>query len=75
MSIKPLPPEKLYDRCDPGQFTFETTAELEDLEGLIGQARAVEAVQFGVGIRRDRRYFSGLGQHRFDSGQTFGTLR
>ena len=53
MSIKPLPPEKLYDRCDPGQFTFETTAELEDLEGLIGQARAVEAVQFGVGIRRE----------------------
>ena len=42
-----LPPEKLRQRCAPDQFTFETTAELEVLEGLIGQKRAVEAVQFG----------------------------
>ena len=37
MAIKPLPPEKLCDRCNPNQFAFETTAELEDLEGLTNQ--------------------------------------
>src|SRR5262249_36587145 len=42
----------LYQRCDPTQFTFESTADLEDLAEVIGQARAVEAVRFGVGIRR-----------------------
>lgn len=42
----------LYARCDPAGFGFETTAELEDLEGAIGQARAVNAVRFGVEVGR-----------------------
>ncbi|MCS7222473.1 MAG: ATP-binding protein [Anaerolineae bacterium] len=50
--VKPLPPESLYRRCDPQQFNFETTEELEDLTEVIGQPRAVEAVRFGVGIER-----------------------
>ncbi len=51
-AIRPLEPEALYHRCDPGQFSFETTAELPEAAGIPGQARAVEAVQFGIGIRR-----------------------
>jgi predicted ATP-dependent protease len=47
-----LPPELLLRRCDPGQFSFQTTADLEELSEIIGQARAVEAVRFGIGIRR-----------------------
>ena len=43
----------LYARCDPAGFGFETTAELEDLEGAIGQARAVNAVRFGVEVGRE----------------------
>lgn len=42
----------LYQRCDPEQFAFETTADLEDLTEVIGQPRAVAAVQFGIGIRQ-----------------------
>ncbi|MCA9934353.1 MAG: AAA family ATPase, partial [Anaerolineales bacterium] len=49
----PLPPESLYQPCDPQQFTFETTAELENLESIIGQARAVDAIQFGIGIQHE----------------------
>ncbi len=49
----PLPPEQLYRRCDPARFDFETTAELEDLQGVVGQERALEALHFGVGIRRE----------------------
>jgi lon-related putative ATP-dependent protease len=50
---KPLPVEKLFMACDPSRLGFETTSELEPLEELIGQDRAVEAVAFGIGIRRD----------------------
>ena len=52
MPIKKLKSDELYRRCDPSQFDFETTAELEDLTEVIGQTRAVDAVKFGMGIRR-----------------------
>jgi lon-related putative ATP-dependent protease len=51
--VKPLDATALYRRCDPAQFAFETTAELAELAEIIGQERAVEAVRFGIGIRRD----------------------
>ena len=44
---------QLHHTCDPHQFDFETTAELEDLGELIGQMRAMEAVQFGTGMRHE----------------------
>ncbi|HVB33987.1 MAG TPA: AAA family ATPase [Patescibacteria group bacterium] len=49
---EPLPAEKLYRPCDPQQFSFETTTELEDMTEAIGQGRAVEAVRFGIGIQQ-----------------------
>ncbi len=49
---QPLAPETLYRRCDVTQFKFKSTAELEDLSEFVGQDRALEAVRFGVGIRR-----------------------
>ena len=49
---KSLRPEVLFRRCDPSEFKFSTTAELEDLTEFVGQDRALEAVQFGIGIRR-----------------------
>ncbi|GAB6040718.1 Lon protease family protein [Endothiovibrio diazotrophicus] len=52
-TIAPLPPEALYRPCDPEQFPFRTTAELEELEEVLGQERAVSAVRFGIGIRRE----------------------
>lgn len=48
-----LAPKQLHHRCDPAQFSFQTTAELEDLSGMIGQDRAMDAVRFGAGIRHD----------------------
>lgn len=50
---EPLAPEVLYTRCDPGLFSFQTTAELPDLTEVIGQARAIGAVHFGVNIQRE----------------------
>jgi len=34
--------------CDPGKFTFKTTDELMPLEGIIGQQRAMRAIEFGL---------------------------
>lgn len=53
-----LPPlalesRQLHQSCDPAQFGFQTTAELESLNELIGQTRATEAVRFGAGIRHE----------------------
>jgi lon-related putative ATP-dependent protease len=49
---QPLAPEALYRRCDVTRFRFTNTAELEELTEFVGQARALEAVRFGIGIRR-----------------------
>ncbi len=48
-----LLPQQLYHACDPAQFGFQTTAELESLGELIGQTRAFDAVRFGAGIRHE----------------------
>ncbi len=61
MTIKPLSPDTLYRRCDPGEFSFATTADLEDLAEVIGQARAVSSIEFGVGIRHDGYNLYALG--------------
>jgi predicted ATP-dependent protease len=47
-----LSSEELCWRCDPDQFDFETTQELEGLPQIIGQPRAIEAMQFGVNIEQ-----------------------
>ncbi|MBT6910924.1 MAG: AAA family ATPase, partial [Rhodospirillaceae bacterium] len=39
-------------RCDPKSFRFNTTSDLPDLEAVLGQPRAVEALSFGIGIEQ-----------------------
>ena len=51
--VQRLGPQALCAHCDPNRFTFNTTAQLDDLTEVIGQARATEAIQFGIGIRRE----------------------
>ncbi len=51
-STAPLTPDRLYRRCQPAELPFKSTAELQDLGHLLGQDRAIEALRFGVGIRR-----------------------
>jgi lon-related putative ATP-dependent protease len=63
-----LSPEALCHLCEPSQFSFETTEELQDLTEIIGQNRAVQAVHFGIGIQRDGYNLyvmgpSGMGKH------------
>jgi lon-related putative ATP-dependent protease len=43
--------EKLKARCRDNCFSFETTAEVPPLEGIIGQDRAVQSLAFGLRIK------------------------
>jgi hypothetical protein len=66
--IGPLPATQLCRRCQPEQFAFETTDQLQDLDGVLGQVRAVGAIEFGVGIRREGYNLfamgpAGIGRH------------
>ena len=67
---KPLSARLLYRRCDPSQFDFDSTADLDPLEAIPGQERAAEAIQFGTGIDVDGHNVyvlgpSGCGRHTF----------
>ncbi|HID30036.1 MAG TPA: ATP-dependent protease, partial [Desulfobacterales bacterium] len=53
MTIRSIPADEAYHHCDPEEFAFETTEEVEDLTRFIGQNRALEAVDFGIGIRHE----------------------
>jgi lon-related putative ATP-dependent protease len=66
--VKPLPPAALYHGCDLSDLGFATTGSLEPLSASIGQERAVEAIEFGVGIGHEgyNLYLmgsAGLGKH------------
>ncbi|WP_394560659.1 Lon protease family protein [Aquipseudomonas alcaligenes] len=47
-----LAPDALTRPCAPDQFNFTTTDDLEPFRGVLGQERAVEALQFGVAMPR-----------------------
>ncbi len=69
----PVRPTELYHACDLSAMAFETTATLEPLSASIGQERAVEAIDFGVGIPHEgyNLYLmgsAGLGKHRLIEG-------
>jgi len=46
-----VPVERLRRICDPASLAFKTTEELKPIEGIIGQARAIRALQFGLAIQ------------------------
>ena len=50
--VERLSADALCWRCTPDQFAFESTDDLEDLVEVMGQERAVEALRFGIGMRR-----------------------
>ncbi len=59
--LKPLSVAKLERTFSADDFAFDSTDELEETLDIIGQERAVEAVEFGVGIRQDGYNLYALG--------------
>jgi lon-related putative ATP-dependent protease len=52
---------QLYHATDLETLNFETTADLEDLEEVLGQPRAMAALKFGTGMARDGYNIFALG--------------
>ncbi|PWB66341.1 MAG: ATP-dependent protease [Bradyrhizobiaceae bacterium] len=50
MTVKPLALDRLYRPADLSRLAFATTADLEPIDGLVGQARAAEAIDFGTRV-------------------------
>ena len=48
--IDPLAPDALRQRFDPSDFDFETTDDLPAETEVVGQDRAVEALNFGMNV-------------------------
>lgn len=51
MAITKLTSEQLYRKCDAEKFTFTTTADLEERVSVLGQDRAISAVELGINIK------------------------
>ena len=51
MAITKLSSQELYRKCDPQKFGFTTTADLEEILCVLGQDRAISAVELGINIR------------------------
>ncbi|MFP4492125.1 MAG: Lon protease family protein [Spirochaetaceae bacterium] len=49
-NAKELEAEKLRWRCDEESLSFSNTRDLTESPGVIGQDRAIEAIEFGMGI-------------------------
>ena len=47
---KELTAEQVRLRCDPGLFNCESTGDLNPKDGIIGQDRALSALNFGLSI-------------------------
>jgi lon-related putative ATP-dependent protease len=52
MNNQPLSPAQLYKSCHLDQFQFNSTAELEDIDIMLGQERATESLRFGIHIAK-----------------------
>ena len=48
-----LPSEKLRRTCDPKLFQFTDTSQITPSRDVIGQQRAIGALEFGLHIKMD----------------------
>lgn len=50
--VTPLSAAQMYRHADLSGLPFQTTAELEPVDGIVGQKRAVDAITFSTRIRQ-----------------------
>jgi lon-related putative ATP-dependent protease len=49
--MRKLKAEEVRKVCDPNSLGFESTEKLKPVQTIIGQSRALQAIQFGLGIQ------------------------
>lgn len=70
MKYQPLSFEDISYICKPEDFPFNSTKELEGIEYIIGQERAIDSIELGAKIEKDGYNLflmgpAGLGKHTF----------
>lgn len=60
-SVTSIAASSLRRQCDPSTLNFKTTDELEPIDNLIGQERALDAIRFGSAIDRSGYNIFALG--------------
>ena len=60
--MKGLGAERLVRHCDPAMLGFTTSADVPDLTAVVGQDRAVEAIEFTIAMRPHRYHLFAHGQ-------------
>jgi lon-related putative ATP-dependent protease len=60
---QPLPADHLSRPANLSKLTFSTTADLEPMDGLAGQARALEAIRFGTQVDKAGYNLFVIGPH------------
>ena len=69
MTAIPLKPDDLYTSCHPDAIPYELTSDAAATRAVVpGQQRALEAIEFGIGMHRDNYNLyvagsNGLGKH------------
>lgn len=56
ITIKKLKPAQLKWQYNPKKLKFKSTKEVEHLDRIVGQPRAIEAIQMGAELRDSRGY-------------------
>ncbi|MCX8030893.1 MAG: AAA family ATPase [Thermodesulfovibrionales bacterium] len=66
--------EELYNCCDPDIFKFNTTDDIHTLESIIGQERALRAIDFGLSLNSKGFNIFALGENGTGRVRTIKTL-
>lgn len=53
MKKTPLAPSQLYKPCNLEQLKFTSTDDLEDIDIIVGQERAMDAIKFGIRLHKN----------------------
>lgn len=63
MMISPLPPEKMRHALDSSRIDCKSTDQLTPLKEIIGQDRAIKALEFGLNIQEEGFNIYASGMH------------
>ncbi|MFP4538072.1 MAG: Lon protease family protein [Dichotomicrobium sp.] len=60
---EPLSADRLYRHADLSELDFVTTDDLEPIEGMVGQSRALDAIHLGTQVEKDGFNLFVIGPH------------
>ncbi|MBL9027243.1 MAG: AAA family ATPase [Myxococcales bacterium] len=73
MTVRELTPEECRRFVDAASFSFETTADVEPVSGVVAQERALGALEFGLEVRQPRFHVVVVGSS--GAGRTFSARK